>query len=49
MSRIIDRIPGPGWLRTLIRIIILVALFYLIIRGIQAYLAWHFENPIQPK
>jgi hypothetical protein len=49
MNRFFNRIPGPGWVRTLVRLLILVVFFYLIIKGTQAYLSWHFENPIQPK
>jgi len=49
MTSFFNRISGPGRVRTLVRLMILFALFYLIIKATQAFLSWHFENPIQPK
>ncbi len=49
MFSLISKIPGPAWIKSLIRIIILLLLFYAVLKGVQAYLAWHFEEPIHPK
>jgi hypothetical protein len=45
----LQRIPGPEWVKNFIRMLILFFLFFLVLKGVQWFLAWHFEHPIHPK
>ncbi len=49
MLSLISRLPGPSWIKSLIRFLILLLLFYAVLKGVQAYLTWHFEHPIDAK
>ncbi len=49
MISFVSKLPGPPWLKGLFRFLILLLIFYALLKGMQAYLAWHFEHPVEPK
>jgi hypothetical protein len=40
---------GSGRWRTVIRIVILLLIFYAVFKGFLYWLDWHFDHPIVPK
>ncbi|MFN8153194.1 MAG: hypothetical protein U0Y08_02765 [Bacteroidia bacterium] len=39
---------SAGRLRTFVRIVLLLLVFYLVLYGFKCWLGWHFEHPITP-